>query len=248
MDETEHVETSLIVGRGEIGKALLAFLNEMKAKVFIRDVRSVKVPKIDVLHIAFPYSEDFISQVRSYIELYDPQLTIVYSTLPIGTTQEVGHDIVHSPVEGRHPNLESSIAMGVRWLGSSNKNALADAVMFWKPYVKTIRTVSSSGHTEFLKLRSTAKYGVNIVWADYEASVAKELDMDFDALKQFDLDYNTLYSQMGLNQFQRYILDPPGGQIGGHCVVPNAEILDVQFPHPMLGLIKDMKPKKKGKK
>ncbi len=246
--ESEHIESSLVIGRGEVGKSLFAFLREMKANVFIRDIRNLKVPQIDVLHIAFPYSDDFTAQVRSYIELYDPQLTIIYSTVPIGVTEDTGHNIVHSPIEGRHPNLEASIASGVRWLGCANKNALADAVMFWKPYVKTIRTVNSASHTEFLKLRSTAKYGVNLVWADYEAGVAKKLEMDFDALKQFDLDYNVLYMHMGLMQFQRYLLDPPNGEIGGHCVVPNAELLDVQFPHPMLGLVKDMKPKKKDKK
>jgi len=244
MDD-EHVETSLIVGRGEVGKSLRAFLSTSKAKVFIRDVKNVKVPKIDVLHIAFPYSDSFVEQVQGYIEQYGPEVTIIYSTVPIGTTDQVGESVVHSPIEGRHPDLESSIAIGVRWLGSSNKNALADAVMFWKPYAKTIRTINSATYTEFLKLRSTAKYGINLVWTQYEAEVAKTLDMDFDALKQFDLDYNWLYDSLGTPGLQRYILDSPNGQIGGHCVVPNAELLDVQYPHDMLKQIIAMKKEKK---
>ena len=243
----EHIETSLIIGRGEIGKALFGFLREVKAEVFIRDAKPTKVPKIDILHIAFPYSEDFVKHVQAYMEQYDPLLTIVYSTLPIGTTKEIGDNVVHSPIEGRHPALEASIAIGVRWLGSENKSALADAVIFWQQYVKTIRTVNSSDNTEFLKLRSTAKYGINLVWTDYEAKVSKDLGMDYESVKQFDLDYNSLYETLQAPQFKRYILDPPNGEIGGHCIVPNAELLDVQHPHDLLKMIVAMK-KPKGKK
>jgi hypothetical protein len=35
----------------------------------------------------------------------------------------------------------------------------------------------------------------------------------------------------------RPVLNPPVGNIGGHCVVPNAEILNRMFPSALLGEI-----------
>lgn len=226
---------SLIIGMGEIGTALYKVINRSKV-VYTRDMADTDhdAKDVDILHIAFPYSEGFVNEVKNYIEFYDPKLTIIYSTLPIGTCEEIGDTVVHSPVEGKHPELEESILIMPRWLGCRDTEALEASVQFWMPQVKTIRTMSSSKFTEFLKLRSTSKYGINLAWTDYEKSVADDIGMNFDALKNFDSDYNQLYFKMGLPEFQRYILDPPNGVIGGHCVVPNAEILNEQYPYVML--------------
>lgn len=237
----------LIIGNGEIGKALYEVLSR-DYSIFIRDTDGPEYGDIDVLHIAFPPSSTFVDDVSNYIEMYNPDLVIVYSSTPIGTCEKIGPSIVHSPVEGRHPKLADSIRFGVRWVGSEDLTAIASAVALWSPFVAAIRSLGHSSHTEFLKMRSTAKYGINLVWTDYEASVVKDIGMDFDALKRFDEDYNDLYRGMGMSQFQRYILDPPGGSLGGHCIIPNAEILDSQYPHDMLKMIKAYKPKKRGKK
>lgn len=236
-------QRNLIVGNGEIGKALYGVLKRSKA-VFIRDVDGPEYADIDVLHIAFPYSDSFVHDVANYIEQYNPVLTFVYSTVPIGTCAKIGDHIVHSPVEGRHPNLKESIEIGVRWVACGDKYAQQKAIEFWSPFVKTVRAMNDARFTEFLKLRSTSKFGINLAWTDYEASVAKDIGMEFNALKQFDEDYNELYAVLGYPQFKRYVLDPPYGSIGGHCVVPNAELLDKQYPSPMLKLIKKMRGKK----
>ena len=65
-------------------------------------------------------------------------------------------------------------------------------------------------------------------------SVADKIDMDFELLKEFDRDYNKLYHELGENWAQRYILDPPEGKIGGHCLVPNAKLLNEQYPNEWL--------------
>lgn len=236
---------SLVIGMGEIGTALYKVLNR-SVVVSTRDMAETEhdAGDVDILHISFPHSEGFVNEVKNYIEFYDPKLTIVYSTTPIGTCESISEQVVHSPIEGRHPELEESILVSPRWLGSSDPDMLEAAVQFWYPQVKVVRTMGSSRFTEFLKLRSTSKYGINLVWTDYEKSVADQLGMDFTALQNFDEDYNALYAKLGMPEFQRYILDPPEGHIGGHCVVPNAEILNGQYPFSMLDEI----IKKKGDK
>lgn len=242
-----RMERSLIIGMGEIGTALYKALSREKV-VFCRDIEHLDLDNVGVMHVTIPYSEKFVDIVRDYVEYYNPLLTIIYSTVPIGTCESIGDHIVHSPIEGRHPLLEDSILIGPRWLGCKDQDALNEAMNFWGPIAKIIRTMRSSRYTEFLKIRSTAKYGINIVWTDYEKKVADKLGVSFKALQAFDTDYNELYDKLGFYEFKRYILDPPNGEIRGHCVVPNAELLDKQYPHPMLKMIKKMKPKKRGKK
>lgn len=231
----------LIVGMGEVGNGLMKVLQGRYA-VMARDKDPILVTdKIVVLHICIPWSDDFEKAVKGYMELYKPAVTIVYSTVPIGTCEKL--KVVHSPIEGKHPNLGLSIQNMARWIASSDEKQLAQAEDVWKEIVP-VRKLPNASWTEWLKLRSTSKYGINIAWADYEAKVTEELGMNFAAVKQFDLDYNNLYQRLGMLQFQRYILDPPKGKIGGHCVVPNAKVLNEQHPDKMLDLIISMEEKK----
>lgn len=229
---------NLIIGMGQVGSSIYRVLAEHDTTL-ARDVENPGIAEdIDVMHICFPYSASFIDEVRKYIELYDPKLVIVYSSVPIGTCESIGMDIVHSPIEGVHPNLEDSIRVFTRWLGSADEAAIDKAARFWYRFVREVATCKSSRYTEWLKLRSTAKYGVNLVWTDYEKEVSDQLGMHFDLVKAYDSGYNKLYRDLGLFKYQRYVLDPPEGKIGGHCIVPNAGLLDKQFPSPMLKAIK----------
>lgn len=239
----------LVIGLGQIGTALQRVLGR-QYNVSGLDLggKGPDPRRVDVLHIAIPYSDDFAKVVQDYMEVYHPFLTIVYSTLPIGTCEKVGSHVVHSPVEGKHPRLDKSILISPRWMGCSDDSSLEAALSVWQPLVEVVRTMQSSRFTEFLKLRSTAKYGVNLVWTDYEAGVANKLGVSWNAVKEFDQDYNYLYQDLGMPEYQRYILDPPGGVIGGHCIVPNAELLDAQYPHPLLKQIKRFKKGDKNEK
>lgn len=231
---------NLVIGMGQIGTAIAKVLDK-KVTVFTRDLKEAPISQVDILHICFPYSDSFVEAVRGYIEEYNPRLVIVYSTVPVGTCEKISKQVVHSPIEGKHPQLARSITLAPRWIGCADPVSLETALHFWSPFVKVVKTIGSSKYTEFLKLRSTAKYGVNLVWADYEAKVSSLLGMNFGAVKDYDQDYNEMYMALGMPQYQRYILTPPDGKIGGHCIIPNAEILDEQFPHTMLKQIKRMK-------
>lgn len=221
---------SVIIGYGEIGKAIHRIFQDA-------DIVEVDTPvyesKYEVMHICLPHSHKFGIIVRDYQSRFSPKHTIIYSTVPIGTTKQIP-GAVHSPVEGRHPDLELSIRTTTRWLGADDETEfLFFSNLFAERFIK-VRRLTDSRFTEFLKLRSTAKYGINLIWADYELNVADELGMDYRFVKEFDKDYNRLYHELGEHWAKRYILVPPGGKIGGHCVVPNAKLLNEQYPNEWL--------------
>lgn len=232
-----EIKNEVIVGYGEIGSSV----DQVIGPCFIEDPKIGSVDStedISIMHICFPYSDTFVDDVQTYHKKYKPELTIIYSTVAVGTTKKLGEGFVHSPVEGKHPYLASSIMMFPRWMGSTDEIALKKAAERWAGSVNTIRMVKDSDWTEFLKLRSTSRFGINLAFARYEKSVADQIGMSWHDLMEFDQDYNNLYKDLNMPKMQRYVLTPPGDKIGGHCVVPNAELLNQQFPNPLLKEIK----------
>ena len=61
----------LIIGYGEIGHAVREVISP-EAHIYDPKVKSGKPPtSINVMHICFPYSENFIQQVQDYILRYN---------------------------------------------------------------------------------------------------------------------------------------------------------------------------------
>lgn len=228
-----------VIGLGQIGSAVAQVLVDAGNKVAMLDTHSEPAQESDILHICFGYSDKFVKEVKRYQELYKPRLTIIYSTVTVGTTKQLDQT-VHSPVEGRHPRLYYSVKAGNRFIGYNNvlDGRLAEEI--WKPITKC-ELLENSDWTEFLKMASTSKFGINLVWEDYVNRVGQSLGMPHEIAKNWDKAYNQLYKKLHFPQFRKFVLDAPDGKIGGHCVLPNAELLDEQFPHEMLKMIKELK-------
>ena len=111
----------LVIGTGEVGTAI--------SKIFQCDIVG-KVEsfnsnfRFDIIHICFPYSEDFIDEVKRYQELYKVKYTIIHSTVPVGTSRKL--NAIHSPILGIHPYLEESIKTFTKYLGGENASEVAD--------------------------------------------------------------------------------------------------------------------------
>lgn len=234
---------SLVAGRGQIGGAVIGLLKDGYHDVSTVDIQggyNNKPYKIDLLHICFPYSDDFIKAVQGYVELHNPEHIVVWSTVAIGTVEQIPK-AVHSPVEGKHPQLLESIRQARRWIGYNNRRE----ARFWSEFfndmgIETV-PVKHSRATEALKLLSTTKYGINLVFADFVMSVLDDIGIDFELSKQWDRDYNNLYKKLGLYRFQKFVLDAPEGKIGGHCVRQNTELLKEQYDDELLDLILEMR-------
>lgn len=229
--------THTVIGMGQIGSAVYQVLSDADNKVETLDIHSEPISQTDILHICFGYSREFVKEVSRYQKLYEPRLTIIYSTVPVGITRGF-EKTVHSPVEGRHPRLYYSVKTGNRFIGYNNKKDGQLAEEIWKPITRC-ELLENSDWTEFLKLASTSKFGINLVWEDYVNKVGQSLGMPHEIAKNWDKAYNQLYKKLHFPQFRKFVLDAPDGKIGGHCILPNAHLLNEQFPHDMLKMIKE---------
>jgi hypothetical protein len=221
---------ALTVGYGQIGRAVTQVFGSHH-EVDTYDITDKEKPRgvYDLLLVCIPWQKNFVEIVNRYRKEYEVQGTVVFSTVPVGTTRRIPN-AVHSPVEGKHPDLTESILLMPRWMGGQSNLAR----QFFEKAGMTVRQVDKPEHAEFLKLQSTSNYGINIEYARYAKWVCDCLEMNYDLVKRFNRDYNELYLDLNLNQFQRYILDPPVGNIGGHCICGNARILDSQYPNLLL--------------
>ena len=86
---------------------------------------------------------------------------------------------------------------------------------------------NSSRTTELGKLLSTTYYGLAIAWHGEMQKICKQMGVSFDqAVTIFNETYNKGYQKLDRGDVVRPVLYPPDGGIGGHCIIPNVEILN----------------------
>jgi hypothetical protein len=218
--KTSRATTSLIIGGGEIGLSLRKVIKDAD----IRDVDDAPWLKTryDILHICFPYSDKFVTYVKKYQRKYSPKYIVIHSTVPVGTTSRISLSY-HSPVRGIHPHLERGLRTFVKYLAPKNK-FLAN---YFKKSGITIKEVDNPRTTEAMKLWCTTQYGVNVAVEKLIYKWCIDNKVDFGIVyTDCNTTYNEGYKKMGFPKFSKYVLDHREGPIGGHCILPNCELLN----------------------
>jgi UDP-N-acetyl-D-mannosaminuronate dehydrogenase len=251
-------ETVLIVGLGEIGHTLFALYSEQKgqfdfygldideAKMKELSQSKNKVPStVDTLQICLPCpgKQKFVEIVNQYVEKYKPKLTVINSTVPPGTTMEVANQckclVAHSPSRGVHLNADHMIWEMKRWtkyIGGANvAGGKAAQVHFEKLRLK-VKVLKSCNETELAKLFETTYRAWMIACFQEMHRISRAFNIDFDETVDFLEDTHRL-------RFDRPVMFP--GVIGGHCLIPNTELLEKAYDSPFLRLILESNEKRK---
>jgi len=213
-----------ILGYGEVGQAIAKFYQQPKIKDLNRDDG---LKGVEILHICIPYNKNFLKFVKTEIKKIQPKLTIIHSTVAPGTTKKISGMVVHSPVRGVHPNLHLGIKTFVKFIGTDNKKAARLAQQHFKSLGIKSKVFFPSQTTELGKLFDTTYYGLCIAWHGEMKKICDKFKVDFDqAATAFNQTYNQGYIKLGKKNVVRPVLYPPENNIiGGHCVIPNVNIL-----------------------
>ncbi len=229
-----------ILGHGEIGKAIAKFYPSTgSGQAKIKDLkRNDGLAGAEILHICIPWSDKFIDIVGKEIKETNPKLTIIHSTVAPGTTKKIGGMVVHSPVRGVHPKLFEGIKTFVKYIGADNEKAGKLAEKHLKSLGIKTKVFYPSTTTEMGKILDTTYYGVCIAWHKEMKKICDKLGVDFEkAVTDFNTSYNAGYKKLGRGNVVRPVLFVDDKPIGGHCVIPNAEILKNYFTSEALDLI-----------
>ena len=215
---------TIVCGAGEVGKSLYSVLLG-NHEVYLRDVEPNADDPIDVvvLNICFPPSDKFEDKVREYQKRYHPAVTIIHSTVPVGTTRRLG--AVHSPIHGRHPDLAEGIKTFTKYLGGEHQSEVEVAKLFLEQAGIKVRVVSSPEASEFSKIQCTTHLGWDVLYMKWVEQFCKKEGINFEEVWGWHKHYNEGYAALGEMKYTRPLLVPQPGPIGGHCVVNNCKLM-----------------------
>ncbi len=211
----------VVVGLGEVGKPLFELVAKYHDTVGV-DIAPVEhIEHVDVLHVCYPFQiNDFIGESARYIELFKPSLTIVNSTVAIGTTRAIaertGAAVVNSPVRGKHARMLADMRMYTKFVGAMDSAAGAQAAQHFESVGLKTKILSSPEATELAKLTETTYFGLMIAWAQDIERYCDQSGQDYNEVISF-------YEEIKFFPPVKYF----PGIIGGHCVMPNIKLLSM---------------------
>jgi UDP-N-acetyl-D-mannosaminuronate dehydrogenase len=237
------------VGLGEIGRPLFELLkeegsfavygldlDEAKMRAVSQD-KSAMPNTVDTMHVCLPckVQEKFVGIVASYAKQFKPKLLIINSTVLPGTTKKIYEQynclVAHSPVRGVHKNpkyMEWELKRWTKYVGGVNTKATDAARKHFEKINLKVKTLKSCTETELAKLFETTYRAWMITCFQEMHRISRHFDADFDEVVDFLEDTHRL-------RLDRPIMFP--GFIGGHCLIPNIELLLHVYDSEFLRLI-----------
>lgn len=245
----------LVVGLGEVGLALFELLKQSrKFEVYGLDINEKKMREIgqaglpstiSIMHICYPCfdPEEFVKITAQYMNRFEPQLTIINSTVVPGTTEKIyklsNCRVVHSPIRGVHKSVESmkrDLLFWTKYIGGTNTESAKLASKHFKLAGFKTKVLHNCLETELAKLFETTSRAMLIAWYQEMHRISKFFDADFDEVVDFLEDTHRI-------RFDRPVLFP--GIIGGHCLIPNAKLLLKAYCSQFIKLVLESNEKRK---
>lgn len=210
----------VVAGLGEVGRPLFELLSPHYKTVGI-DIKPPveRVGTVDVLHVCYPFEiKDFIGETTRYINEYKPRLTIINSTVAVGTTRAVaertGAAVANSPVRGKHVRMLQEMRSYTKFVAAIDPVDAAYASDHFKAAGLKTKILAAPEATELAKLTETTYFGLMIAWA-------QEIERYCDRTGQSYDEIVSIYDEIPFFPTTKYF----PGVIGGHCVMPNIKIL-----------------------
>jgi hypothetical protein len=222
--------TDLVIGYGEVGRALEEVLKE-RYEVVIHDPPKERLApegKYEFMHVCVPYTDSFVKTVDFYMKQFAAEHVVIHSTLPVGTTRALSYlyHVTYSPVRGEHPELVRYLRQFPKWIATTdNEN---EVLSHFQACGMSMRLAPSIEALEWFKLLETFEYAYRIVlWQEFERQADRRevrggatKNEVLSALKQWFFEKRAVYKgERGLVPIMF------GGVIKGHCLLPNIELL-----------------------
>ena len=220
----------IVAGLGEVGGPLHKILSRTYKCVGV-DVKPVEIDSpCSVLHVCYPFNiPDFVGTTVAYIEKYRPELTIVNSTLRVGTVRQiqerVASPVVYSPVRGKHAKMVDDMMHYQKFVAGFTPASSEQAAQHFSKAGFRVATFRSPEIGEVSKLLETTWLGILIGWAQDVERIAAECGASYEEVNAFIKEIAFLPS----NVFP--------GRIGGHCVMPNIGLLRDRFSSRFLDAV-----------
>ena len=229
------MKKDVVAGLGEIGYPILKFLSKNQITVgYDVDERLMNKSKFkkfqetqtSFLHIAIPVTSKFEPNILQLYKKFKPECIVMHSTVGPGTTEKIQEKLdvplIYSATRGVHKRMLKDIKRYTKFFAVS-KNAPKKqwAIKSFSRKMKNcgVRTkqMSKPETLELAKIVCDTSYlGWLVNFAQISNVISKQYNVDYDEMWTFS---EEIHKFLG-NRPKMY-----PGIIGGHCVIPNLQLL-----------------------
>lgn len=237
---------NIVAGLGEIGIPILQLLSKERPTVGYdineklmdkKKFQKYENLKTTSLHICIPFSDNFIKNVISLYQRFNPDVIVIHSTISPGTTSKLQSKlavpVIYSATRGIHKRMLHDMKRYTKFYAVESSAPRKEWASFEyvklmkKAGVKTKR-MSSPLTLELAKIVvDTSYYGWLINYAQLSNMIAIQHKVNYDEMWSF------------ADEIHKFLGNRPKmfpGFIGGHCVIPNLDLIHNQT----LDLIKEI--------
>jgi len=226
----------VVVGLGEIGLPITKLISKSittvgfdidEKLVNLKRLKKYKFVPTDLLHICIPYNKGFENSVIDLVKMFNPKAIVVHSTVKPHSTEKLQKKltipVIYSATRGVHQRMIKDLkrytkfysvyhrAPKSQWASKTYENRMK------KAGIKT-KKMSTPLVLEFAKIIvDTSYYGWLITYAQVSNIIAKRNKIDYDEMWTF------------AEEIQKFLRNRPKmfpGSIGGHCIIPNLDLIN----------------------
>ena len=240
------MKKDVVVGLGEIGNPILKILSKKNIVVgfdlnrdLMDKIKFEKYKNLETsfLHIAIPVTDKLITNILKLYKKFLPECIIIHSTIKPGTTEKLQKKIpipvIYSATRGVHKRMIYDLKRYIKFFVISanaprSKWASSRYVKVMKGCGIKTKKMSNPETLELAKIICDTSYlGWLVNYAQLSNMIAIQYGIDYDEMWSFS---DEIHRNLG-NRPKMY-----PGYIGGHCVIPNLELINNQT----LDMIKKM--------
>ena len=230
------MKKDIVVGLGEIGFPIYRIISKV-FPTYGYDKNTDLLPKTNkkfefhstrFLHVCIPYNKNFVFNVIKLNKKFLPETIVIHSTIRPGTTRNIQKKllipVIYSATRGVHKRMLSDLKKYTKFFAFDKTipNSIVSSRLYTQLMKKSGIKTKKMSNTVTLELSKiicdTSYYGWLINYAQISKIITDKFSVDYDEMWSFS---DEIHKFLG----NRPKLFP--GFIGGHCVIPNLELLNV---------------------
>ena len=230
------MKKDIVAGIGEIGKPILKLLSKHGVVVGFdsnpdlmdeRKFERYESLKTSFLHIAIPITGKFTNNVLNLCKKFQPECIVIHSTIKPGTTEKLQEKlsipVIYSATRGIHKRMAYDLKRYTKFFVISanaprGKWASSKYVQSMKRCGIKTKKMSKPETLELAKIICDTSYlGWLVNYAQLSNIIAIEHEVDYDEMWSFS------------DEIQEFLGNRPKmypSFIGGHCVIPNLNLIN----------------------
>ena len=247
------MKKDVVIGLGEIGLPIYKIISKHFPvegididPILNKEKPLLKNHDVVFVHFCIPFSKNFFNIIKKYEKKIQPEAIVIHSTISPKTTEKlqkmIKSPVIYSATRGVHKRMISDLKRYTKFYSVYNSATKSKYVSkmyeqrMKKCGIKT-KKLSNPLKLELAKIVvDTSYYAWLINYAQISKIISDKYAVDYDEMWSFS------------DEIHKFLKNRPKmfpGFIGGHCVIPNLELIDNELLNQIDKINKNFIKKKK---